>query len=251
VTATRVAALGFSLWHGDTIALDHVALEAPAGRLTAVVGPSGSGKSSLLRAVNRLHDRVPGVRHEGTILVGDVDVYAPGTDPVALRRRCGFVSQRPNPFARSVFANVAYGPALAGERGDALDVRVEEALRRAALWDEVRDRLHAPAAGLSGGQQQRLCIARALANDPAVLLLDEPTSALDSAATERIEALLRALRDTVTILLVTHDLRQAARVSDVTAFLSLGRLVEAGPTERVFTSPRDPRTEAFVTGRFG
>jgi phosphate transport system ATP-binding protein len=238
--------------YGDRAALDGVSLDVPPRAVTALIGPSGCGKTTLLRAVNRLTDLAPDARVTGRVELDGEDVRGPGVDPAALRQRVGMVFQRPSPFRTSVYDNVAYGARLAGVTGAAeLDAAVEGALRRAALWDEVRDRLRRDARALSEGQRQRLCIARALAPQPEVLLLDEPTSALDPAATQRIEELLYELRAEVTVLLVTHNLQQAARASDYTAFLAAGRLVEMDATDRLFTSPADPRTEAYVTGRFG
>ncbi len=237
---------------GASVALREVSLRVPPNAVTALIGPSGCGKSTLLRALNRMNDLVPGMRREGRVLLDGEDIYAPGVDTSLLRQRVGMVFQRSNPFPTSIFDNVAYGPRLNGlARGAALEALVEQALRRAALWDEVKDRLRESALGLSGGQQQRLCIARALANDPEVLLLDEPASALDPQATQRIEELLYELRRGLTIVLVTHNLQQAARASDRTAFLLDGRLVEVEDTSRLFTSPREARTEAFITGRIG
>lgn len=241
-----------SVWFGARRALDAVTLDVPARAVTAFVGPSGSGKTTLLRAVNRMNELAPDARCEGHVQFEGADVYAPGTDVAALRQRVGMVLQRPAPFRASVYENVAYGARLAGTaRGGALDETVERALRRAALWDDVRDRLTSDARALSDGQQQRLCIARALAPAPDVLLLDEPTAALDPRATQRIEELLYVLRREVTVLLVTHSLQQAARAADHTAFLYEGRVVEFGTSDRLFTAPRDPRTEAYITGRFG
>jgi phosphate transport system ATP-binding protein len=249
---SAVAARDFSFWYGEKQALHEVTVALAPRQITAFIGPSGCGKSTFLRAINRMHDLVPGTRHAGTIHLGDEEIYGPGVDVVTLRQRVGMVFQRWNCFPRSIYDNVAYGPRLNGTPTRAeLDAIVESALRRAALWDEVRDRLHANALGLSGGQQQRLCIARALANDPEVLLLDEPTASLDPIATQRIEELLYELRRDLTIAIVTHNMQQAARISDRTAFFFLGRLVEAGPTQQLFTSPREERTEAYVTGRFG
>jgi phosphate transport system ATP-binding protein len=217
-----------------------------------LIGPSGCGKSTLLRSINRLNALIPGVRHEGAILLDGENIYAPDTDIVALRQRAGMVFQRWNPFPKSVYDNVSFGPRINGITSRrALDEIVESSLRRAALWDEVKDRLRHSALALSGGQQQRLCIARALANDPEVLLLDEPASALDPIATQKVEELLYELKRELTIVIVTHNLQQAARVSERTAFFYLGRLVEVNATDRLFTSPREPRTEAYVTGRFG
>jgi phosphate transport system ATP-binding protein len=218
----------------------------------AFIGPSGCGKSTLLRSINRLNDTIPGTRHTGAMRLDDEDIYESGRDVVALRQRVGMVFQRWNPFPKSIYDNVAYGPRINGGRTRAeLDEIVEASLHRAALWDEVKDRLRQSALGLSGGQQQRLCIARALANEPAVLLLDEPASALDPIATQKIEELLYELKQELTIVIVTHNLQQAARVSDATAFFYLGQLVEVDATERLFTSPREERTEAYITGRFG
>ncbi|HYW31896.1 MAG TPA: phosphate ABC transporter ATP-binding protein PstB [Gemmatimonas sp.] len=242
----------FSAWFGATRALTRIDLDIPPRSVTAVIGPSGCGKSTLLRAMNRLNELIPGASTDGSVRLDGTDIYGPGIDTSTLRQRVGMVFQQSNPFPRSVFDNVAYGPRLnLGASGTELEGRVEQALRRAALWEETRDRLREGALELSGGQQQRLCIARALANDPQVLLLDEPTSALDPSATQRIEELLYELRRELTIVLVTHNLQQAARVSERTVFLAEGALVEAGDTRRLFTSPSEPRTEAFITGRFG
>ncbi|WP_411278690.1 phosphate ABC transporter ATP-binding protein PstB [Gemmatimonas sp.] len=242
----------FSAWFGSTPALHNIDLAVRPQSVTALIGPSGSGKSTLLRAINRLNEALPGARSSGRLLLDGVNVYEPTVDLSELRQRVGMVFQRSNPFPRSVFDNVAYGPRLnAGLEGRALDDTVEDALRRAALWDEVKDRLRENALTLSGGQQQRLCIARALANRPAVLLLDEPTSALDPQATQRIEELLYDLQPDLTIVIVTHNLHQAARVSRRTALLIDGVLVEETATDQLFTRPSDSRTEAFITGRFG
>lgn len=243
---------GFSAWFGLTAALRDITLRIPPRQVTACIGPSGSGKSTLLRAINRLNDLRPGYLQQGQLWLQGDDLTGPAVDIAALRQRVGMVFQQSNPFPRSIFENVAYGPRLQGVRDRALLAdTVEACLRRAALWDEVRDRLRESAFTLSVGQQQRLCIARALANGPDVLLLDEPTSALDPTATQRIEELLYELRSDLTILLVTHNLHQAARVSDRTVLLDEGRVVEFGETRQLFTAPRDPRTEAFITGRFG
>ena len=252
VETGRVALRNVSVWYGGVRALDDVTLEVPPRAVTALIGPSGCGKTTALRAINRLIELAPDARLTGRVELDGEDVYAPPTDVAALRQRVGMVFQRWNPFRRSIYENVAYGARLAGVGTRAeLDALVELALRRAALWDEVRDRLRAGALTLSGGQQQRLCIARALAPQPEVLLLDEPASALDPVATQRIEELLYELRREVTIVIVTHNLQQAARASDYTAFLYAGRLVELDRSERLFTSPRDPRTEAYITGRYG
>jgi phosphate transport system ATP-binding protein len=242
----------YSFWYGPTQALHEITCRIPRRAVTALIGPSGCGKTTFLRSVNRLHDLTPGTRHTGDILLEGVSLFAPGTDTVALRRRVGMVFQRPNPFPKSVFDNVAYGPrlnALCAERE--IPERVERALQRAALWDEVKDRLREPGTALSGGQQQRLCIARTLANEPDMLLMDEPCSALDPIATQRIEELIVELKRAYTIVIVTHNMQQAARVSDFTGFFLLGRLVEFGETDQVFTRPADERTEAYITGRFG
>jgi phosphate transport system ATP-binding protein len=247
-----VVAEGFSFWYGKKQALRDINLTAKPSSVTALIGPSGCGKSTFLRSINRMNALLPGVRHEGTIRLDDTDVYTRAMDPVSLRRRVGMVFQRWNPFPKSIYDNVSYGPRINGIRKRAdLDAIVESALQRAALWDEVKDRLRESALGLSGGQQQRLCIARTLANEPEVLLLDEPASALDPIATQKIEELVYELKRELTIIIVTHNLQQAARVSDSTAFFYLGELIEAGPTDRMFTSPANERTEAYITGRFG
>ncbi len=232
--------------------LHGITLAVPRQAVTAIIGPSGCGKSTFLRALNRMHDLVPGTRHEGELRVAGRSVYARDTDVVALRQRVGMVFQRPNPFPKSIFENVAYGPGLNRLVDDRdLPETVERCLRQAALWDEVKDRLEEPATGLSGGQQQRLCIARALGNQPEVLLMDEPCSALDPIATQRVEELIFELKRDYTILIVTHNMQQAARVSSRTAFFDLGRLVEYDETGRIFTQPAHERTEAYITGRFG
>ncbi len=242
----------FSFAYGGRQVLRDLEFAIERKAVTAIIGPSGSGKSTFLRSINRLNDLIPGTRHRGDILIEGRSVYSGGTDLVALRQRVGMVFQRPNPFPKSVFDNVAYGPALNRlvARRDLPDL-VERCLRRAALWDEVKDRLEQPATGLSGGQQQRLCIARALGNQPHVLLMDEPCSALDPIATQRVEELIFELRRDYTIVIVTHNMQQAARVSDFTGFFDGGRLVEFDDTERIFTSPAHERTEAYITGRFG
>jgi phosphate transport system ATP-binding protein len=250
VPAVDVQAFGFA--YGTREVIRSLDLTIPRQAVTAIIGPSGSGKSTFLRSINRLNDLVPGAKYSGDIQVEGQSVFAPGTDLVALRQRVGMVFQRPNPFPKSIYDNVAYGPRInASPRRADLDAIVESALRRAALWDEVRDRLRGSALALSGGQQQRLCIARALANEPNVLLLDEPASALDPIATQKVEELVYELKRELTIVIVTHNLQQAARISDQTAFFYLGRLVEMGDTQRLFTSPREQRTEAYITGRFG
>jgi phosphate transport system ATP-binding protein len=241
-----------SLWYGEKLALRDVSMTVAKHRITAFIGPSGCGKSTLLRCLNRMNDLVDGVRIAGQIRIGGVDIHDPALDVTDLRKRVGMVFQRSNPFPKSIYENAAYGPRILGVRARAdLDAIVERSLRAAALWDEVADRLHESALGLSGGQQQRLCIARAIAVEPDVLLMDEPCSALDPIATARIEELMLDLRSSYTIVIVTHNMQQAARVSDDTGFLLLGELVEFGSTKELFTTPRDPRTEAYITGRFG
>ena len=247
-----VAARSFSFWYGEKQALKGITLSIAPRAITALIGPSGCGKSTFLRSINRLNELIPGVRADGEIALDGENIYAPGTDLVSLRQRVGMVFQRWNPFPKSIYDNVAYGPRIndAPSRAE-LDEIVESSLRRAALWDEVKDRLRQSALSLSGGQQQRLCIARALANEPQVLLLDEPASALDPIATQHIEELLYDLKNELTVVIVTHNLQQAARVSDYTAFFYIGELIEADVTNRIFTSPREARTEAYITGRFG
>jgi phosphate transport system ATP-binding protein len=250
--AGALVARQFSFWYGEKQALFDIDLEMAARSITALIGPSGCGKSTFLRSINRMHDLLPGARHEGHILLDDADVYRSDLDPTTLRRRVGMVFQRWNCFPKSIYDNVAYGPRInASLPRHELDWIVESSLRRAALWDEVKDRLRQTALGLSGGQQQRLCIARTLANDPEVLLLDEPASALDPIATQKIEELLYELKRELTVVIVTHNLQQAARSSDYTAFFYMGRLIEVGPTDRIFTAPREERTNSYITGRFG
>jgi phosphate transport system ATP-binding protein len=243
---------GYSFWYGPTQALFDLTLTIPRSAVTALIGPSGCGKSTFLRSINRLNELIPRTRRTGDVLLEGVSVFSPGTDTVDLRRRVGMVFQQPNPFPKTIFENVAYGPRLNGlAPGREIPERVEGALRQAALWDEVKDRLHTAGTSLSGGQQQRLCIARALANEPDVLLMDELCSALDPAATQRIEELMVELKQSYSIVVVTHNMQQASRVSDFTGFFYLGRLVEFGNTKQIFTRPRDERTEAYITGRFG
>ena len=248
-----LSAKNVSVYYGEKQAVKSVSLDIEPASVNALIGPSGCGKTTFLRALNRMHDLTPGARVEGEILLDGQNVYAGGVDPVAIRRRIGMVFQKPNPFpTMSVFDNVVSGLKLAGLRdGRRLAEIAERSLRQAALWDEVKDRLKTPATGLSGGQQQRLCIARALAVEPEVLLMDEPTSALDPASTSRIEDLMGDLKKVTTIVIVTHNMQQAARVSDTTSFFLNGDMVERGLTPQIFTSPRDERTEAYVTGRFG
>jgi phosphate transport system ATP-binding protein len=242
----------FSFFYGPRQALRNLNFTIERKSVTAIIGPSGCGKSTFLRSINRLNDLIPGVRHQGDILVEGTSVFSPGTDLVSLRQRVGMVFQRPNPFPKTVFDNVAYGPALNAlvSRRDLPDL-VERCLHQAGLWDEVKDRLEEPGTGLSGGQQQRLCIARALGNQPEVLLMDEPCSALDPLATQRVEELIFGLKQDYTIVIVTHNMQQAARVSDYTGFFDRGELIEYDETERLFTKPAHERTEAYITGRFG
>lgn len=254
VARARIAVDHLDAWFGRTHAVRHVTLDIPDRQVTAVIGPSGCGKSTFLRCLNRMHETVPTARVAGHVLLDSHDIYAPGVSPIAVRKHVGMVFQRPTPFpTMSIHDNVAAGLRVLGRRPrkSEVDATVERALTRAALWEETKDRLHGSAVALSGGQQQRLCIARALANDPEVLLLDEPASALDPSATQRIEELLQELKGEVTIVIVTHNMQQAARASDRTAFFYLGRLVESAPTEQIFTNPSDPQTEAYITGRFG
>lgn len=243
---------GLTVSYGNTVAIQDVDVRIVERRVTALIGPSGCGKSTFLRSLNRMNDVVDGVRIRGSVLLDGQDIYAKHVDAVEVRRRVGMVFQKSNPFPKSIFENVAFGLRIAGEKNKAvIEQRVEESLRAAALWDEVKDRLDASALGLSGGQQQRLCIARALAIEPEVLLMDEPASALDPIATARIEELIRELSASYSIVIVTHSMQQAARVSDYTAFFYMGRLVEYGETEQIFTRPREQKTEDYITGRFG
>ncbi len=249
---SKVEIRGMSFYYGSSRALAGITLRVPEKSVTAIIGPSGCGKSTLIKSVNRIAEIGSIVRVEGEILFDGRDVYAPGTDLVALRRRIGMLFQKPNPFPKSIFDNVAFGPRIHGAppRGD-LEALVERSLRQAALWEEVRDRLHTSAMALSGGQQQRLCLARVLAVDPEVILMDEPCSALDPISTARIEELIAELQKDYTLVIVTHNMQQAARVSDRTAFLLSGELIEVGATETIFTNPSDRRTEDYITGRFG
>ncbi len=245
-------ARGLDLHYGEVHALKNITMEVAAGRITALIGPSGCGKSTFLRCFNRMNDVIPGVRIGGKVLLEGEDIYAPGVDLERLRKRVGMVFQKSNPFPMSIRDNVIYGPRMAGVKDrDRLEEITERSLRQADLWDEVKDRLHASALDLSGGQQQRLCIARALANDPEVLLLDEPASALDPISTARIEETLLGLKGRYTIVIVTHNLHQAARIADVTAFFMMGELVEVAETAVMFTRPSQKLTEDYVTGRFG
>ena len=241
-----------NLWYGSTQALHHVSMEIPEKSITALIGPSGCGKSTFLKTLDRMNDLVPGVRIEGTVRYDGRDIFAPDVDVNELRRQVGMVFQKPNPFPMSIYDNVAYGPRTHGVRNRAkLDEIVEQSLRSAAIWDEVKDRLKKNALGLSGGQQQRLCIARALAVEPQVLLMDEPTSALDPISTSKIEELAIELKKQYTIVIVTHNMQQALRISDRTAFFLLGELIEYDDTERIFSTPSQKKTEDYIPGRFG
>jgi len=241
-----------NLWYGPTQALHHVDMDIPEQSITALIGPSGCGKSTFLKTLDRMNDLVPGVRIEGTVEYDGKDIFAPDVNVNELRRQVGMVFQKPNPFPMSIYDNVAYGPRTHGVRNRAkLDEIVEQSLRSAAIWDEVKDRLRKNALGLSGGQQQRLCIARALAVEPRVLLMDEPTSALDPISTSKIEDLAMELKKRYTIVIVTHNMQQALRISDRTAFFLLGELIEYDDTERMFSTPTQKKTEDYITGRFG
>ena len=246
----ELEARSLSVSYDGKKAVRDISIQIPDRKVVAFIGPSGCGKSTLLRCFNRMNDLVPGARVEGTALFHGDDLYGPDVDAVDVRRRIGMVFQKPNPFPKSIFDNVAFGPRINGYRGDIGEL-VERSLRQAALWEEVVDRLDASALTLSGGQQQRLCIARALAVEPEVLLMDEPASALDPIATQKIEDLMHQLKTDYTIVIVTHNMQQAARVSDFTAFLYMGEMVEYGPTQTLFTNPAEERTEAYITGRFG
>lgn len=240
------------LWYGNTQALKNINIEVPEKSITAFIGPSGCGKSTFLKTLNRMNDLIPSVRIEGKVTYHDKDIYAPDVDVNELRRQVGMVFQKPNPFPMSIFDNIAYGPRTHGITNNAqLSEIVEKSLKDAAIWDEVKDRLKKSALGLSGGQQQRLCIARALAVEPEVLLMDEPTSALDPISTSKIEELVMSLAEKYTIIIVTHNMQQAVRISDQTAFFLLGDLVEYGKTDKIFSHPEDKRTEDYITGRFG
>ena len=243
---------GLNLWYGDHQALHDISLNIPEKSITALIGPSGCGKSTFLKTLNRMNDLIPGVKITGDVRYRDQDIFAPGTDVNELRREIGMVFQKPNPFPMSIYDNIAYGPRTHGIKSRAkLDEIVEKSLRGAAIWDEVKDRLRKNALGLSGGQQQRLCIARALAVEPEVLLMDEPTSALDPISTSKIEELAMQLKEQYTIVIVTHNMQQAVRISDRTAFFLLGELVECDDTQQLFSQPQDQRTEDYITGRFG
>jgi phosphate transport system ATP-binding protein len=248
----KMAVRGLTVRYGDTPALHDVTMDVPERRVTALIGPSGCGKSTFLRCFNRMNDTIRGARITGAVTLDNENIYGPDVDPVELRRRVGMVFQRSNPFPKSIFDNVAFGPRIHGLKDPvALREVVERSLQQAALWDEVEDRLDRSALDLSGGQQQRLCIARALAVEPDVILMDEPASALDPIATAKIEELIQELKETYTIVIVTHNMQQAARVSDFTGYFYLGRLIEFGATDRVFTNPTKQETEDYITGRFG
>lgn len=248
----KMSASSLNFYYGDFQALSDINLEFCENEVTALIGPSGCGKSTFLRCLNRMNDLIPISRVEGGIILDGQDIYKSSLDVVNLRRRVGMVFQKPNPFPKTIFENVAYGLRINGIKDkNVLASQVEKSLRHAALWDEVKDRLHSSALGMSGGQQQRLCIARALAVEPEILLMDEPASALDPIATQKIEELIHQLKQDYTIIIVTHNMQQAARVSDVTAFFYMGRLIECGETDTIFTKPANKQTEAYITGRFG
>ncbi|WP_281856518.1 phosphate ABC transporter ATP-binding protein PstB [Litoreibacter halocynthiae] len=249
----KISAKGVDVFYGDTHAIKNVDIEIENKAVTAFIGPSGCGKSTFLRCINRMNDTIDICRVTGDILLEGQDIYAKSVDPVQLRARVGMVFQKPNPFPKSIYDNVAYGPTIHGlaKNKAELDEIVEQSLRRAAIWDEVKDRLHQPGTGLSGGQQQRLCIGRAIATAPEVLLMDEPCSALDPIATAQVEELIDDLRQNYTVVIVTHSMQQAARVSQKIAFFHLGHVVEYGDTNKIFTNPEDSRTESYITGRIG
>ncbi|MHB8461701.1 MAG: phosphate ABC transporter ATP-binding protein PstB [Vulcanimicrobiaceae bacterium] len=251
-THTKLDVRALNVYYGAVQAIQNASLAVPDHCVMALIGPSGCGKSTFLRALNRMHDLQPGTRVEGKVLLDGSDIYAPGIDAVAIRHRIGMVFQRPNPFPKSIFDNVAYGPRLHGTQDKKTLMEIaERSLRSAALWDEVKDRMDKSALTLSGGQQQRLCIARCLAVDPEVVLMDEPASALDPIATSKIEDLIDGLKDKYTVVIVTHSMQQAARISDFTAFFLMGELVELSTTSEIFTKPKDKRTEDYITGRYG
>lgn len=251
-TSEKMVAEGVDVYYGSFHAIKDANLKMMENSVTALIGPSGCGKSTFLRALNRMHDFTKGARVTGTILLDGENIYTADADPVVIRHRIGMVFQRPNPFPKTIFENVVYGPRIHGENNRAkLDEIAEQSLRRAALWDEVKDRLHASALGLSGGQQQRLCISRVLAVNPEVILMDEPASALDPIATSKIEDLIGELKKDYTVIIVTHSMQQAARISEFTAFFHLGEIVEHDTTNNIFTRPKEKRTEDYITGRFG
>lgn len=249
---SKIHAEGWNLYYGNTHALQDIHMRIRERTVTALIGPSGCGKSTFLKSINRMNDGIPGVRYEGSITLDGEEIYDPEVDTTVLRKRVGMVFQQPNPFPMSIYDNIAYGPRIHGIRNrDVLDEIVEKSLKGAAIFEEVKNRLRSPALGLSGGQQQRLCIARALAVEPEVLLMDEPTSALDPISTARIEELIISLREQYTVVIVTHNMQQATRVSDETAFFLMGRLVECGATKQLFSQPEDVRTRDYISGRFG
>lgn len=251
-TRDKLTATDVNVFYGSFQAIKHANLKMSATTVTALIGPSGCGKSTFLRALNRMHDLTPGARVEGSVTLDGQNIYAAEADPVIIRHRIGMVFQRPNPFPKTIYENVAYGPKIHGERNrTTLDAIVEKSLRQAALWDEVKDRLNRSALDLSGGQQQRMCIARVLAVEPEVILMDEPASALDPIATSKIEDLIGELKKDYTVVIVTHSMQQAARISEFTAFFHLGEIVEIGTTTNIFTRPKEKRTEDYITGRFG
>ncbi len=248
----KLKAVDLNVYYGSFQAIKGASLKMAGKTVTSLIGPSGCGKSTFLRALNRMHDMTPGARVTGSVTLDGRDIYGAGADPVIIRHRIGMVFQRPNPFPKTIYENVAYGPKIHGERSrSTLDAIVEKSLRQAALWDEVKDRLNRSALDLSGGQQQRMCIARVLAVEPEVILMDEPASALDPIATSKIEDLIGELKQSYSVVIVTHSMQQAARISENTAFFLLGEIVEVGTTTNIFTRPRDKRTEDYITGRFG
>src|SRR5579871_2715563 len=251
-TEPKISVENLDVYYGAFHAIRNASLHVPANQVMALIGPSGCGKSTFIRALNRMHDLTPGARVEGRVLLDEQDIYAPDIDPVTIRYRIGMVFQRPNPFPKSIYDNVVYGPRIHGERSSSELTNIcERSLRHAALWDEVKDRLDRSAMALSGGQQQRLCIARCLAVDPEVILMDEPASALDPIATSKIEDLIGDLKKDYTVVIVTHSMQQAARISDYTAFFLMGELIECGNTRDIFFKPQDKRTEDYITGRYG
>ncbi|MDQ2681627.1 MAG: phosphate ABC transporter ATP-binding protein PstB [Candidatus Eremiobacteraeota bacterium] len=252
IKAAKLRIEDLDVYYGDFQAIKHATLDVPENRVTALIGPSGCGKSTFIRALNRMHDLAPDVRVDGRVTLDGENIYDPNVDPVTIRHRIGMVFQRPNPFPKSIYENVVYGPKIHGQKDRRkLQEIAERSLRNAALWDEVKDRLHDSALDLSGGQQQRLCIARVLAVEPEVILMDEPASALDPIATSKIEDLIGELKKAYTVVIVTHSMQQAARISDYTAFFLLGDLIEIAKTREMFTNPRDKRTEDYITGRYG
>ena len=251
---SKITVNGLDFYYGESQALNTISMQMQPNKVTALIGPSGCGKSTFLRTLNRMNDLVDGARVEGEVLIDGENIYSPDEDVVELRKRIGMIFQKSNPFPKSIYENVAYGPRVNGffrNNKSAMDERVEQSLKKAALWNEVKDRLHDSALGLSGGQQQRLCIARALAIEPQILLMDEPASALDPLSTAKIEELIYELKENYTIVIVTHNMQQAARVSDFTAFFYLGELIEFGKTKKIFTNPDKKQTEDYITGRFG